>query len=626
METPRGAIRTLFAPSLRRTLLVRSLTIGLVPIVLIAALALAVSQRLLQERFDDEARLVAGATASAIQDRIEQTARSGGVLAALSSVRDLATARDARGLREVLIPLKSRLNLDVVLVSDQNGVITAGGQDFAPNERLPQELLIRASAGVERSYVIYSEPNGLMIRSITPISAGDPANGPGFIEVGSLLDDSFLESVRAASDSEIAMLVGGDIKVSTPKVMAAAQLPDPAKMQLGVSTYSTDVDIDGARYNAIFSLVQSHSAEPEVLAVFLPLGPLEDAQRQLAAAVLAGSAVLAILAVVLSYRTARGMTTPLARLAGAARLIGEGHLDAPIATGSAHEIGQLERSFQSMAGALRARGEHNDALVGELRGTNLKLAEANRLKSEFLASVSHELRTPMNAIIGYSKLMLDGLDGELTMQQQTDIARIAQAADNLLAIINGLLDFARIESGRMEVQPTHFALGEIVEEVVALLTGRVHAKHLVLRTELDPSLPVAWADRHQIRQVLTNLAGNAVKFTTEGEVIVSAALQGEMIQVTVADTGEGIAAHAHGIIFDEFRQADGSTSRRHGGTGLGLAIARRLVIMNGGRIWVESEVGVGSRFHFTVPTGPPATPSGLPVPEAPLAVAGGERS
>jgi signal transduction histidine kinase len=625
METPRGAVGTAFAPSLRRTLLVRSLTIGLVPIVLIAALALAVSQRLLQERFDDEARLVAGATASAIQDRIEQTTRSGAVLAALSSVRELATARDSAALREVIIPLKSRLALDVVLVSDQAGVIIAGGQDFAPNERLPQELLVRASAGAERSYVIYSEPKGLMIRSITPISAGDPSKGPGFIEVGSLLDDSFLQSIRAASDSEIAMLVGGDIKVSTDKVIAAAQLPDPAKMQLGVGAYAADVDIGGARYNAIFSLVQSHSVEPEVLAVFLPLGPLEDAQRQLAAAVLAGSAVLAVLAVVLSYRTARGMTMPLARLAGAARLIGEGHLDAPIATGSAHEIGQLERSFQSMAGALRARGDHNDALVGELRGTNLKLAEANRLKSEFLASVSHELRTPMNAIIGYSKLMLDGLDGELTMQQQTDIARIAQAAENLLAIINGLLDFARIESGRMDVQPTRFALREIVEEIVALLTERVHAKHLVLHTELDPSLPVVWADRHQIRQVLTNLAGNAVKFTAEGEIVISAALQGEMIQVTVADTGEGIAPHAHGIIFDEFRQADGSTSRRHGGTGLGLAIAKRLVMMNGGRVWVESEVGVGSRFHFTVPIGPPTTPSVPPVVGAPLAVGAGER-
>lgn len=624
MDRPRGALRTLLPPSLRRTLLLRSLTIGLVPIVLIAALALAVSQRLLQERFDDEARLVAGATASAIQDNIDQTNRSGAVLAALSSVRELATARDGAALRELLIPLKSRLALDVVLVSDQNGVIIAGGQDFAPNERLPQELLIRASAGAERSYVVYSEPKGLMIRSITPISAGDPSKGPGFIEVGSLLDDSFLKSIRAASDSEIAVLVGGDIKVSTDKVIAAAQLPDPAKMQLGVSAYSTDVGIGGARYNAIFSLVQSHSVEPEVLVVFLPLGPLEDAQRQLAAAVLAGSAVLAVLAVVLSYRTARGMTTPLARLAGAARLIGEGHLDAPVATGSAHEIGQLERSFQAMAGALRARGEHNDALVGELRGTNLKLAEANRLKSEFLASVSHEFRTPMNAIIGYSKLMLDGLDGELTTQQQTDIARIAQAADNLLAIINGLLDFAKIESGRMDVQPTRFALREIVEEVVALLTERVHTKHLVLRTELDPNLPVAWADRHQVRQILTNLAGNAVKFTSEGEIVVRAAEQGDMIQVTVADTGEGIAAHAQEIIFDEFRQADGSTSRRHGGTGLGLAIARRLVMMNGGRIWVESEVGTGSRFHFTVPTGPPTTQP-LPVPGAPLAVAGGDR-
>jgi signal transduction histidine kinase len=627
MRTPGGAVKSVFSPSLRRTLLLRSLTIGLVPIVLIVALALAVSQRLLQERFDDEARLVAGATASAIEDRIEQTSRAAGVLAALSSVRDLTAARDARGLRELLIPLKSRLAMDVVLVSDQSGLIIAGAQDFAPNEHLPQELLVRARAGAERSYVIYSEPKGLMIRAITPISAGDPSKTPGFVQVGSLLDDSFLKTIRAASDSEIAMLVNAEIKATTLKGIAAAQLPNPATMQLGVSTYSTDLTIKGARYNAIFSLVQSHSVEPEVLAGLLPLGPLEAARRQLAAAVLAGGAVLAVLAVVLSYRTARELTTPLARLANAARRIGEGDLNAPVTTGSAHEIGQLERSFQSMAGALRARGEHNDALVGELRGTNLKLAEANRLKSEFLASVSHELRTPMNAIIGYSKLMLDGLDGELTAQQQTDLSRVAQAADNLLLIINGLLDFAKIESGRMDVQPTRFALSEVVSEVVALLSERAHTKQLVLRTELGAEPPVGWADRHQIRQVLTNLAANAVKFTTHGEVVISATLLGDAIQVTVADTGEGIPADAHDIIFQEFRQADGSASRRHGGTGLGLAIARRLVMMNGGRIWFESEVGVGSRFHFTVPMRvAPTMQADAPVVGAVLAVTGRERS
>jgi signal transduction histidine kinase len=625
MRTPGGAVKSVFAPSLRRTLLLRSLTIGLVPIVLIVALALSVSQRLLQERFDDEARLVAGATASAIEDRIEQTSRAAGVFAALSSVRELAAAHDARGLRELLIPLKSRLAMDVVLVSDQSGLIIAGAQDFAPNEHLPAELLVRARAGAERSYVIYSEPKGLMIRAITPISAGDPSTTPGFVEVGSLLDDSFLKTIRAASDSEIAMLVSGDIKVNTLKGMTRAQLPNPATMQLGVGSYSADLTINGARYNGIFSLVQSHSVEPEVLAVLLPLGPLEAAQRQLAAAVLAAGALLAVLAVVLSYRTARGLTTPLARLANAARRIGEGHLDAPITTGSPHEIGQLERSFQSMSGALRARGEHNDALVGELRGTNLKLAEANRLKSEFLASVSHELRTPMNAIIGYSKLMLDGLDGELTTQQRTDLYRVAQAADNLLLIINGLLDFAKIESGRMDVQPTPFALSEVVSEVVALLSERAQTKQLVLRTELGARPPVGWADRHQIRQVLTNLAANAVKFTTKGEVVISAAVLGDVIQVTVADTGEGIPADAHEIIFQEFRQADGSASRRHGGTGLGLAIARRLVMMNGGRIWFESEVGVGSRFHFTVPIAAPTTQVDAPVVGALLAGTAQER-
>jgi signal transduction histidine kinase len=620
MRVLAGAFTAVVAPSLRRTLLLRSLTIGLVPIVLIVALALGVSQRLLQERFDDEARLVAGATASAIQDDIEQTSRSSSVLAALSSVRDLAAAREARALRELLIPLKSRLALDVVLVSDQSGLIIAGAQDFAPDEHLPQELLVRARAGAERSYVIYSEPKGLMIRAITPISAGDPSKTPGFVEVGSLLDDSFLKTIRAASDSEIAILVSGDIKVTTLKGIAAPQLPNPATMQLGVSTYSTDLSINGSRYNAIFSLVQSHSVEPEVLVVLLPLGPLEEAQRELAAAVLAGGAVLAVLATVLTYHTARGLTTPLARLASAARRIGEGYLDAPITTGSPHEIGQLEHSFQSMAGALRARGEHNDALVGELRGTNLKLAEANRLKSEFLASVSHEFRTPMNAIIGYSKLMLDGLDGELTTQQRTDLFRVAQAADNLLVIINGLLDFAKIEAGRMDVQPTRFALSEVVDEVVALLAERAQTKRLVLRTDLGAQLLVGWADRHQVRQILTNLVANALKFTDQGEVVIGADSLGEVIQVTVSDTGEGIPADAHEIIFHEFRQADGSASRRHGGTGLGLAIARRLVTMNGGRLWVESEVGVGSKFHFTMPTATPTTSTEVPVADAPLAV------
>jgi signal transduction histidine kinase len=598
----RAVLRGLFAPSLRRTLLVRTLVIGLVPIVVIVALALLVSQSLIQARFDDEARLVAGATANGIDDRILQTSRGSAILSALTSVRDLTAARDAKGLREVLIPLKSRLALDLVLVSDPSGNVLAGAQDFAPGEKLPPELLVRATARAENSYVIYSEPKGLMIRAITPISSNDLANTPGFVEVGSLVDSAFLRTIRASSDSEIAMLVDGQVKASTIKDLDASQLPDTTTMRLNLGTVDAEVTVNGQRYSAIFGLVQSHSPQPQVLVTLLPLAPLEQAQRQLAAAVLAGALILAVLAVLLSYRTARGLTLPLARLATAARRIEQGDLAAPVAVGSKHEIGQLERSFHSMAGAIQTRDRKNDELVSELRGTNVKLEEASRLKSEFIANVSHELRTPMNAILGYTDFILEGLDGPVSEQQSSDLKRVHTAAENLLGIINGLLDLAKIEAGQMDVEPKSFRVRDVADEVVALLADRARAKGLALRSDFADDLPPAWADPYQVRQILINLAANAVKFTNQGEIVLSATDLSDSLQITVSDTGEGISPEAQQIVFDEFRQADGSSSRRHGGTGLGLAIARRLVWMNGGRIWVESQVGVGSRFHFTVPT------------------------
>jgi signal transduction histidine kinase len=298
------------------------------------------------------------------------------------------------------------------------------------------------------------------------------------------------------------------------------------------------------------------------------------------------------------------MTMPLARLAGAARRIEEGDLATPVAGGSRHEIGQLERSFGSMAGALWTRDNRNDALVAQLRAANVKLEEANRLKSEFIANVSHELRTPMNAILGYTDFLLEGLNGPLTESQSADLTRVRTAAHNLLGIINGLLDLARIEAGQIEVEPDHFDLATVTANVIEQLEDQARSKQLILRSDLESTLPKAWADPHQIRQVLVNLIGNAIKFTTNGEVVVKAAVANGALQVVVTDTGEGIPTEAQAFIFDEFRQADGSSRRRHGGTGLGLTIARRFVWMNGGKIWVESVSGQGSQFHFTVPTQP----------------------
>jgi signal transduction histidine kinase len=424
------------------------------------------------------------------------------------------------------------------------------------------------------------------------------------VEAGSLLDDSFVKTLRASSDSEIAILVDGKAVVSSVSGLNTSALPRPSENDLLVGPYRAEVVLSGRRYAAIFTLVQSHSNAPQQLVVFLPLAPLEDAQRQIAAAVVVGGLLLGALSVFLSYRTARMMTMPLARLAGAARRIEEGDLATAVESGSPYEIGQLERSFGSMAGALKVRDGRNDALFTELRETNVKLEEASRLKSEFIANVSHELRTPMNAILGYTDFLLEGLNGPLSDSQSEDLRRVRTAAQSLLGLINGLLDLAKIEAGQMDVQPQHFDIGAVASDVVELLGEQARSKKLALRSDVDPTLPRAWADPHQVKQILMNLVGNAIKFTANGEVVVSAAVANETLEVVVTDTGEGISREAQAFIFDEFRQADGSSRRRHGGAGVGLAIARRFVWMNSGRIWVESSSGKGSRFHFSLPLQP----------------------
>ncbi|MER3438544.1 MAG: hypothetical protein C4346_13700 [Chloroflexota bacterium] len=245
---------------------------------------------------------------------------------------------------------------------------------------------------------------------------------------------------------------------------------------------------------------------------------------------------------------------------------------------------------------------------GQVREAKAAAEEANRLKSEFLSTMSHELRTPMNAIIGYAQLMLDGLDGELTPQQEADIAQIARSADQLLQLINDVLDLSKIEAGRLKLSPEPLDINRLVEDVCAGLRAQDMAKGIALRVEEPEKLPAVSADATRIRQVLINLVGNAIKFTERGEVCVSTRRQAEWVLIDVADTGIGIPPEALEFIFEEFRQADGSTTRRFGGRGLGLAIARKLARMHGGDITVQSTVGVGSAFtlHLPVATLEPA--------------------
>ena len=230
-----------------------------------------------------------------------------------------------------------------------------------------------------------------------------------------------------------------------------------------------------------------------------------------------------------------------------------------------------------------------------------QLREVDRLKTQFLANMSHELRTPLNSIIGFSRVMLKGIDGPLTELQEADLTSIYNSGQHLLNLINSILDMSKIEAGKMELAFDEVPLHEIFPTVVATARGLLKDRPIELRTEVPEDLPIVWADAQRIRQVLINLISNAAKFTERGYIALKVETDPKYVTVRVIDTGIGIAPEAQKRLFIPFQQVDASTSRRAGGTGLGLAICRSFVEMHGGRIWVESEPGKGSTFSFTLP-------------------------
>jgi GAF domain-containing protein len=243
----------------------------------------------------------------------------------------------------------------------------------------------------------------------------------------------------------------------------------------------------------------------------------------------------------------------------------------------------------------------NVRLFDEIQDKSRQLEEASKHKSQFLANMSHELRTPLNAILGYTELMADGAYGEPSEKMNAVLKRLESNGRHLLGLINDVLDLSKIEAGQLALDLADYTVEEIAHTVRSTLEPLATDKKLAFKLDLAPQLPPGRGDGRRLTQVLINLVGNAIKFTDAGEVAIKAEANNGSFHVSVRDTGPGISAADQSKLFQEFQQADNSITRKKGGTGLGLAISKRIVEMHGGRIWIDSTIGQGSTFSFTVP-------------------------
>jgi len=326
------------------------------------------------------------------------------------------------------------------------------------------------------------------------------------------------------------------------------------------------------------------------------------AQNQRALTLMGGFVGASILlALLLGFVISWSFILPVRAAEGFLSHVEKGNFTTSIVVPNRDEFGRLADQMNRMSRELHRLNEDQRQAAWELTTLNEKLQMASAAKSDFLSRMSHELRTPMNAILGFTELILDEVYGEIPSSLRRPLTDVQVNGKHLLRLINDVLDISKIEAGRMELSPDNYSVHEIVEMVKASLHSLATEKGLAFVAEAQADIPLAYGDAKRITQCLLNLAGNALKFTKQGRVGIGVEIKDETLIYRVSDTGIGIPEGQIDKLFEEFQQLDPTITREFGGSGLGLSISKKFIEMHGGRIWVESELGKGSTFFFSIP-------------------------
>jgi signal transduction histidine kinase len=472
------------------------------------------------------------------------------------------------------------------------------------------------------SFVQLSEPHMTMA-----VREAGPVGGVVFADLSLKFAREAISGIKVGKvghayvvDSQGDLIIHPDIQLVLARTNLASLPQVRAALDSGSTTGGAPREITVGRDPSGRKVLTATRSIPSVGWHVFVEQPLAEAFAPLYSSILRTVVLLIaglVLAVVASLLLARRMVTPIETLQAGAARIGSGDLDQPIEVRTGDELQSLAEEFNRMTEQLREsyaglerkveeRTHDLNVVLEQLEQKGQELETVSRHKSEFLANMSHELRTPLNAIIGFSEVLQERMFGELNEAQVDYVGDIREAGQHLLSLINDILDLAKVEAGRMDLDLGDVSISQALNSGLTMHGERADRQGITLGLDVDPGIGLIQADERKVRQVIFNLLSNAVKFTPSGgRVDVSARLTDGVVEVSVADTGAGIAPADQERIFEEFQQAEGpSSSPSQEGTGLGLTLSRKFIELHGGRLWVESEPGAGSTFRFTLPLGP----------------------